>query len=103
LTNGSNGNQLGVAKPLLGALANYGGPTLTIALLPGSPAIDAGSVALAVDPITRLPLTTDQRGAGYPRIENGTVDIGAYEAGPPVFTVDLTTDTGASPTTAPSG
>ena len=79
LTNGVNGNQVGVADPGLGPLAYYGGPTQTIALLPGSPAIDAGSNALAVDPSTGQPLTTDQRGPGFVRIYNGTVDIGAYE------------------------
>ena len=65
-------------NPMLGALANNGGPTQTMALLPGSPAIDAGSNALAVD-ANGNPLTTDQRGAGFPRIVGGTVDIGAYE------------------------
>jgi len=45
-------------------------------LLAGSPAIDAGSNALAVD-ATSQPLLTDQRGAA--RTLNGTVDIGAYE------------------------
>src|SRR5208337_3579836 len=35
-------------NPMLGSLANNGGPTNTMALLPGSPAIDAGSNALAV-------------------------------------------------------
>ncbi len=64
---------------MLGALANNGGPTETMALLPGSPAIDAGSNALAVD-ANGDTLTTDQRGAGFPRIINGTVDIGAYES-----------------------
>ncbi len=78
LTN-TNGNQVGVVDPDLGPLAYYGGPTQTIALLPGSPAIDAGSNALAVDPSTGQPLTTDQRGPGFVRIYNGTVDIGAYE------------------------
>jgi hypothetical protein len=93
----SNGNQVGVATPGLGALADNGGPTQTIALRTGSPAIDAGSNALAVDPRTGQPLLTDQRGTGFPRIANGTVDIGAYEAGNPTgFTVDLTTDSGAS-------
>ena len=43
--NGVNGNQVGVANPGLAPLGNYGGPTRTIALLPGSPAIDAGSNA----------------------------------------------------------
>ncbi|MGO9813478.1 MAG: choice-of-anchor Q domain-containing protein [Isosphaeraceae bacterium] len=79
LTNGVNANQVGEADPGLGLLADNGGPTQTIALLPGSPAIDAGSNALAVDPTTGLPLTTDQRGPGFARIVNGTVDIGAFE------------------------
>jgi hypothetical protein len=80
LTNGVNGNQVGVADPGLDPLGlqGNGGPTLTIALLPGSPAIDAGSNALAVDPQGN-PLATDQRGPGFPRIVNGTVDIGAFE------------------------
>ena len=100
LTNGSNGNQVGVADPGLGTLADNGGPTQTIALLAGSPAIDAGKNSLAVDP-QGDPLTTDQRGTGFPRIVNGTVDIGAFErpvvlAGPTVYIVDLTSDTGAS-------
>jgi Right handed beta helix region/Dockerin type I domain len=79
LVNGTNGNQVGVADPGLdpNGLQNNGGPTQTIALVTGSPAIDAGSIALAVDPTTGQPLTTDQR--GFPRIVNGTVDIGAYE------------------------
>src|SRR5204862_2965606 len=55
----------------LAALANNGGPTQTHALLPGSPAIDAGSNALAVDQ-NGSPLTTDQRGPGFSRIFNGT-------------------------------
>ena len=62
----------------LGTVGSYGGPTQTIPLLPGSPAIDSGSVALAVGP-TGQPLTTDQRGPGYPRTDNGTVDMGALE------------------------
>ncbi len=44
-------------NPLLGPLQNNGGPTQTMALLPGSPAIGAGSVALIPAGIT-----TDQRG-----------------------------------------
>jgi len=78
ISNGSNGNQVGSEatpiKPLLGPLANNGGPTETVALLPGSPAIDRGSNALIPDGVT-----TDQR--GYIRIANGVVDIGAYEFG----------------------
>jgi hypothetical protein len=70
LVNEVNGNIVGVANPLLAPLGNYGGPTQTMALLPGSPAIDAGSNAIGY--------TTDQR--GLPRIVNGTVDIGAFES-----------------------
>jgi hypothetical protein len=58
---------------LLGDLQDYGGPTPTIALLPGSPAIDAG------DPNPVDPPEWDQRGPGYPRIVNGRIDIGAFE------------------------
>ena len=57
MTNGSNGNLVGVA-PGLGGMADNGGPTQTIALLPGSPAIGTGSVALA----SGYSLTTDQQG-----------------------------------------
>jgi hypothetical protein len=80
LVNGQNGNLVGVANPGLdpSGLQNNGGPTQTIALVTGSPAIDAGSNALAVDPQGN-PLATDQRGLGFSRIANGTVDIGAYE------------------------
>jgi hypothetical protein len=65
-------------------LQNNGGPTQTIALLPGSPAIDHGNSATS----NGTP-ATDQRGAGYPRIyDNPSVanptggdasDIGAFE------------------------
>lgn len=65
-------------NPLLGPLANNGGPTFTHALLTGSPAINAGSNALAVDADNSL-LTTDQRGVGFPRITGSSVDVGAYE------------------------
>ncbi len=56
--------------PQLGPLANNGGPTLTHALLPMSPAIDA---AAACNP----PITTDQRGVARP--QGPACDIGAYE------------------------
>ena len=68
-------------NPMLGPLQNNAGATETMALLPGSPAIDAGSNALAVD-ANGNPLTTDQRGAGFPRILGHSVDIGAYEFSP---------------------
>src|SRR5262249_10775964 len=64
-------------NPLLSPLGDYAGPTATVALLPGSPAIDAGNNDLAVDG-SGNPLSTDQR--GFTRIVNGTVDIGAFES-----------------------
>ena len=78
MTNGTNGNQVGVTSLGLGALANNGGPTLTMALLPGSPAIDHGSNAFVTAG------ETDQRGLA--RIVNGTVDIGAFEVQPTTMT-----------------
>jgi len=75
--NGTNGDIVG-ANPLLGPLANNGGPTLTIALLSGSPAINAGNNA-----IIPAGVTTDQRGPGFGRIDGGTVDIGAFETPEP--------------------
>ncbi len=71
LSNGNNHNQVGVSNPGLGSLASNGGPTQTVALLPGSPAINAGSNAYVATG------ATDQR--GLPRIMGGTVDIGAFE------------------------
>ena len=83
LIDGVAGNRIGVADPgLATGLADSGGPTKTIALLSGSPAINAGSNVLAVDPTTGQPLTTDERGPGFPRIVNKTADIGAFEFQP---------------------
>ncbi len=65
--------------PMLGPLQYNGGPTMTMAPLTDSPAIDAGCNDLALDPGTGQPVTTDQRGWAFPRIANGTVDIGAFE------------------------
>jgi hypothetical protein len=61
--------------PLLGPVADNGGPTKTMAVLPGSPAIDAGDNTGAPE--------WDQRGPGYPRIVNGIIDIGAFEVQQP--------------------
>ena len=78
LSNGVNGNQVGSASdpidPLLGPLQYNGGPTQTMALQCGSPAIDAGDNTDAPD--------WDQRGEGFPRIVNDIIDIGAYEVQP---------------------
>ncbi len=73
-------------NPMLGALTiDNGGTTPTHALLPGSPAIDKGLNALAVDPSSGNALVFDQRGVNFPRIRDGNgdgtaiVDIGAFE------------------------
>jgi parallel beta-helix repeat protein len=67
------------ADPVLGPLASNGGPTQTHALLTGSPAIDHGPVPVPVFPGNE----NDQREAGFARVVNGTVDIGAFEVQAP--------------------
>jgi hypothetical protein len=78
LANGTNGNQIGTtASPIdarLGPLQNNGGPTLTMALLPGSLAIDAGTN-------TNAP-AYDQRGPGFARVVGSATDVGAFEVQP---------------------
>lgn len=75
--NGINGNIVGglngqpVINPMLGALANNGGPTETMALLVGSPAI--GHADNAVAP------ATDQRGVTRQDVAGEATDIGAFE------------------------
>ena len=71
-----------VADPVLGPLADNGGPTRTHEVLSGSPALDAGDVGSpAFWPLTFDPLnfTGDQRGDRFVRNANGLIDIGAYE------------------------
>ncbi|HWB13784.1 MAG TPA: choice-of-anchor Q domain-containing protein [Pirellulales bacterium] len=80
----------------LSPLADNGGPTQTMALLAGSPAIDNGN-ASPPSPFT-VP-ATDQR--GQPRTFNGTLDVGAYETAPATLYVatsfyDQTTGTTTS-------
>lgn len=70
--------------PLLAPLANNGGPTDTMALLPGSPAIDAGDSCPPAD----------QR--GQTRSQGRTCDSGAFESS---FSAAMPADT-PSPTTA---
>jgi predicted outer membrane repeat protein len=62
-------------NPLLGALANNGGPTNTLAPAAASPAINAA---------TGCPLI-DQRGVARPQL--GACDMGSYEYRTPVLTV----------------
>jgi hypothetical protein len=73
------------SDPLLGPLADNGGPTQTRLPLDGSPAIDSGDPAFAPPP------AEDQRGAGFPRVDPvvGIVDKGAVET-EGVVVVDVT-------------
>ncbi|OWK43777.1 choice-of-anchor Q domain-containing protein [Fimbriiglobus ruber] len=74
-----------VANPLLGPLQNNGGATQTMALLSGSPAIDAGNnAALTTTSLGTSPPFYDQRGLGFNRVSNGKVDLGAFEVQVPV-------------------
>jgi hypothetical protein len=88
LANGVKNDKVGTtAAPLdvlLSVLGNYGGPTQTHALLPGSPAIEAANNCVmdaAHCGDANIPqLTTDQRGGPFNRLVNPTVDIGAFES-----------------------
>ncbi len=84
VNNGDNGNQVGTSgspiDPKLGSLRDNGGFTMTLALLAGSPAIDAGNNNAAPG--------DDQR--GFNRPVNGTIDIGAYEFQQPTTVTTLT-------------
>jgi hypothetical protein len=66
-------------NPSLAALANNGGPTFTMALNPGSPAIDAGVAAGATTDQRGMPRTVDDGGVPNTGGSDGT-DIGAFEA-----------------------
>lgn len=70
LVDGANGNRIGVADALVGALGDHGGMTRTVPLLPGSPALNAGTVTGSDIP------AADQRGLA--RV--GTPDVGALES-----------------------
>lgn len=79
----ATGDQINT-DPMLGPLQDNGGATFTHALLPGSPAIDAGKNFAAG--------STDQRGSGFVRtFDNASIananggdgtDVGAYEVQP---------------------
>jgi hypothetical protein len=81
--------------PMLGPLQDNGGPTFTHALLPGSPAINAG------DPKFTPPPYYDQRGPDFLRVRNGRIDVGSFEVQAGSAPTPTPTAT-ATPTTAPS-
>jgi hypothetical protein len=70
----------GVIDAHLGPLVSNGGPTLTQALLPGSPAINAGDPTATAG--TGTTPQYDQRGAPFSRVVGGRIDIGAVEFQP---------------------
>ncbi len=78
--------------PMLGPLADNGGPTPTHLPLAGSPAIDAVPVAACTD-IAGIPVAVDQRGVARPEgpgCDIGSVDVSAA----PAFFVCLLYDPG---------
>jgi hypothetical protein len=88
LSGGVNHNRVGTSAspidPLLGPLGDQGGPTQTMALLAGSPALDTGDPNQAG--------TLDQRGV----VRSGGVNLGAYQASAAAIIV-------VAPTTASAG
>src|SRR5262249_30285903 len=84
LVNRANGDQIGAHAPpidaKLGPLDDYGGPTLTHALVSGSPAIDGGNPAAPGSGGTACP-TTDQRGETRP--SGAACDVGSFEGSGP--------------------
>ena len=76
----TNTGDLNNTDPMLGPLQSNGGPTQTMALPSGSPAIDAGNPNGCTDSGGHL-LTTDQRGQPRPDKEDSVgCDMGAYES-----------------------
>jgi hypothetical protein len=71
-----------------GPLADNGGPTMTHALLPGSPAIDAGSNPAG--------LAFDQRGFNYARVSGTAADVGAFEVQRPATVQAVVINGGAA-------
>jgi hypothetical protein len=87
----ANGNLVGgpmhgPIDPRLGPLASNGGPTMTHALLAGSPAINAGDQN-AMAGVGGVP-QYDQRSEPFRRVYGGRIDIGAFEAQPNPLTGD---------------
>jgi hypothetical protein len=62
---------ISIDDPMLGPLSNNGGPTMTHALAPESPAVNMGNNSQGLD--------RDQRGGAFSRVIGGATDIGAFE------------------------
>jgi hypothetical protein len=88
ITDGGDGNIVGFGgsgtrpfSSVLKPLSDNGGPTLTHALASGSPAIDGGNDSYALTRFEQL-IEFDQRGSGFTRFINSSVDMGAFESLP---------------------
>jgi IPT/TIG domain len=103
ISNGSNGNQVGTASspinPLLNALANNGGPTQTMSVQSGSPAISAGGAVTTISAAVSNSTTTTITVANLSRLAASplpTLTAGWY------FTIQINSEqmavTGASAT-----
>jgi hypothetical protein len=75
-----------LANLRLGLLRDFGGPTQSIALMPGSAAIGTGTAMAGI--------TTDERGFA---LDAPSPDIGAFQTGNLPLVVGAVTDNGASP------
>ena len=104
LVDGVNGNIVGnggsgtidITAVLDPHLVDNGGPTKTHALMLGGLAANAGDNSKAVD-AEGNPLLYDQRGEGFARIYDGTVDIGAFEVQPQILSVEIDVKPGSDP------
>jgi hypothetical protein len=91
ITNGSSGwilsdrtgNTMQPLNPLLGTLSSNSGPTQTIPLLPGSPALGTGAIINGI--------TVDQRGVARPA---NNPDIGALQTIPATTTITIVDNNG---------
>jgi len=81
----TNGTPI-TANPQLGLLANYGGPTPTMPLLAGSPALGAGVSGNNVP-------TSDQRGVA----RGSVIDLGAFQSTPSTAVATTMTLTSSTP------
>ncbi len=88
-TGDKTGTKASPLNPKLGTLGNYGGPTQTIPILSGSPAIGKGSNSLAGLTVP----TTDQRGFA---LDSPSPDIGAWQTNT-LLVVNTTTGATVTP------
>lgn len=95
VSNDGCGTPVSCTDPQLLPLGRYNGPTSTFPLGGGSPAVNLGNNAAAVNQDGE-PLVWDQRGNGDPRFVAGITDIGAFEQQRNAWlVVDTADDTGA--------